>query len=48
MYESMAQFAQTFGLVYFFLIFAAAVVYALWPSNRKRFDAAAEIPLREE
>ena len=48
MYEDMAQFAQTWGLLYFFLIFAGAVLYALWPSNRRRFDEASKIPLRED
>jgi cytochrome c oxidase cbb3-type subunit 4 len=29
-------------------LFAGLVIYALWPGNRKRFDAAAKIPLRED
>lgn len=48
MYETLAKFAQTWGLLYFFLIFAGVLVYALWPANRKRFDEAARIPLRED
>ncbi len=47
-YSSLAAFAQTWGLVYFVVLFLAVVAYALWPSNRKRFDDAAHIPLREE
>jgi len=47
-YTALAEFAQTWGLLYFVLIFAGVVVYALWPRNRKRFDDAAQIPLRED
>jgi len=47
-YEKVAHFAQTWGLLYFFFIFAGVVVYALWPKNRKRFEDAARIPLRED
>ncbi|MCW2306465.1 cbb3-type cytochrome c oxidase subunit 3 [Rhodobium gokarnense] len=48
MYEQLASFAQTWGLVYFVILFAAVLVYALWPSNGKRFRDAARIPLRED
>jgi cytochrome c oxidase cbb3-type subunit 4 len=47
-YVALAEFAQTWGLVYFFLIFLAVIAYALWPSNRQRFDEAARVPLRED
>ena len=32
----------------FIAVFIAAVAYALWPRNRKTFDAAAGMPLRED
>lgn len=48
MYETLAGFAQTWGLVYFVAIFLGALVYALWPSNGKRFEEAAQIPLIDE
>ncbi|MDK9696436.1 MAG: cbb3-type cytochrome c oxidase subunit 3 [Siculibacillus sp.] len=47
-YNSLAEFAQTWGLVYFFVIFAGVLVYALWPSNRRSFDEASRVPLRED
>lgn len=47
-YESAAAFAQTSGLLYFVGIFAAVAVYAFWPRNRARFDAAAHLPLNED
>jgi len=29
-------------------LFLAIVVYAVWPGNRRAFDAAAKMPLRED
>jgi cytochrome c oxidase cbb3-type subunit 4 len=47
-YESVAQFAQTWGLVYLALMFLAVLVYALWPGNREKFEKAARSPLEED
>ncbi|WP_068318058.1 cbb3-type cytochrome c oxidase subunit 3 [Polycladidibacter hongkongensis] len=47
-YTTLANFAQTGGLLYFMAIFAGVVVYAVWPSNKEQFDAAKNIPLRED
>jgi len=47
-YKAVAEFAQTWGLIYFMVIFVAVVIYALWPSRKKQFDDAARIPLRED
>lgn len=47
-YEQVAAFAQQGGLVYFFVLFLAVIVYALWPRNKAGFDAAAQIPFRED
>ncbi|MBI3703480.1 MAG: cbb3-type cytochrome c oxidase subunit 3 [Rhizobiales bacterium] len=47
-YRAAAEFAQTWGLVYFVAIFVAVLLYALWPSRKQRFDEAARIPLRED
>jgi cytochrome c oxidase cbb3-type subunit 4 len=47
-YNSLSEFAQTWGLVYFFVIFAGVLVYAMWPSNRRSFDEASRVPLRED
>lgn len=43
--DSLSTFAQTWGLIYFVVLFAGVVAYALWPSNRKKFDRAAHMPL---
>jgi cytochrome c oxidase cbb3-type subunit 4 len=47
-YKSLAAFAQTWGLVYFVVLFLAVVAYALWPANKARFEDAAQIPLKED
>jgi cytochrome c oxidase cbb3-type subunit 4 len=47
-YRAAAEFAQTWGLVYFIGVFIAVLIYALWPSRKRPFDEAARIPLRED
>ncbi len=47
-YTAVAGFAQTFGLLYFMILFGIVLAYALWPRNGKKFDDAAQIPFREE
>ena len=47
-YEDVLAFAQSWGVVYFSLMFAAAFAYALWPSNRQRFSQAAALPLHDD
>jgi len=47
-YKFLAEFAQTWGLLYFVAVFLAVLVYALWPSRQRQFDEAARMPLRED
>jgi cytochrome c oxidase cbb3-type subunit IV len=47
-YQFFAELAQTWGLIYFLVLFIAALIYALWPSRQKQFDDAARLPLRED
>jgi cytochrome c oxidase cbb3-type subunit 4 len=47
-YKLVAEFAQTWGLLYFVLIFLGVLIYALNPSRRARFDEAARIPLDKD
>ena len=44
-YESIAPLASIIGLVIFMTLFAGVLVYALWPSNRSKFNKAAAMPL---
>ena len=45
-YRAFAEFAQTWGLVYFVAVFVVVLIYALWPSRQQQFDEDARIPLR--
>jgi cytochrome c oxidase cbb3-type subunit 4 len=47
-YLALASFAQTWGLVYFVMLFVIVLVYALWPARQQQFDEAARMPLRED
>jgi cytochrome c oxidase cbb3-type subunit 4 len=47
-YEAVAQFAQSWGLVYFFLAFVGIVAFVMRPSGKRRYDEAARLPLRED
>jgi cytochrome c oxidase cbb3-type subunit IV len=47
-YRALAEFAQTWGLVYFVCVFLAVLAYALWPSRKQQFEDAARMPLRED
>jgi cytochrome c oxidase cbb3-type subunit 4 len=46
-YRSLAEFAQTWGLIYFVGVFLLVLCYALWPSRKAEFDKAAQIPLED-
>jgi cytochrome c oxidase cbb3-type subunit 4 len=39
-HQSVVAFSKSWGLFYLMGFFLCVVVYAFWPSNRKRFDRA--------
>ncbi len=47
-YAEVAQFAQSWGLIYFVAIFLGVIAYAMWPSRKAQFEDAANIPLKED
>ena len=47
-YETMASFAQSWGLIYFLLLFVVVFAYAYWPRNKAKFDRAANMPFDED
>ena len=47
-YEAVARFAQQGGTIYFGLIFAAGLAYALWPSRKAAFERLAQLPLQDD
>lgn len=48
MYERISEIAGTWGLVLLLVLFAAAVLYALWPANRDKFERASHLPLMDD
>jgi cytochrome c oxidase cbb3-type subunit 4 len=47
-FATLLHFAQTFGLIYFMLIFAGVLIYALRPKAKAKFDRYARMPLSED
>jgi cytochrome c oxidase cbb3-type subunit 4 len=40
--------SKSFGLFYLLAMSAAVLIYVYWPSNKQRFDHAAQSILRDE
>jgi cytochrome c oxidase cbb3-type subunit IV len=47
-YESVSNFAETWGLVYMFVLFAGVLAYALRPKAKREFERLSRIPLNED
>lgn len=47
-YQDVVAFSESWGGVYFMIMFLVALTYALWPSKRAEFDQAARIPLEDD
>ncbi|HZP08668.1 cbb3-type cytochrome c oxidase subunit 3 [Methyloceanibacter sp.] len=47
-YEQVASISQVVALIFFIVLFAAVVLYAFWPGNKKRFERAARMPLEKD
>jgi cytochrome c oxidase cbb3-type subunit 4 len=47
-YEQVASISQVAALLFFIALFAAVVVYAFWPGNKKKFEEAAQLPLESD
>lgn len=46
--QTILTYLINFWTPFFVAMFVGAVGYALWPHNRRTFDAAARMPLRED
>ena len=46
-HDALVAFSKSFGLFYLAGFFLIVVVYAYWPSNKERFDKAADAILHE-
>jgi cytochrome c oxidase cbb3-type subunit 4 len=47
-YTAVAEFAQSWGLLYFFIAFVVVVVWVMRPSRKRRYEDASQIPFRED
>ena len=47
-YETLRQMADSWGLLYLVLVFVGVVLFTFRPSAKRRYDAAAKIPLKED
>ncbi len=47
-YEFLRQMADSWGLLYLFVLFIAVVLFAFRPWARKHYEDAANIPLKED
>jgi len=44
-YDQVASISQIVALLFFIGLFAAVLLYAFWPGNKKCFEEAAKLPL---
>jgi cytochrome c oxidase cbb3-type subunit 4 len=47
-YDFMRELADSWGLLYLFLIFVGVIAFTFRPGSRKQADKNAHIPLRED
>lgn len=47
-YQAMRTFADSWGLLYMFLVFMGAVIWTFRPGTKKLSDDAANIPFKED
>ncbi|WP_421725235.1 cbb3-type cytochrome c oxidase subunit 3 [Bauldia sp.] len=47
-YMALAEFAQSWGLIYFVAIFVIVVIMVMRPSRKRDYDRAARLPLSED
>jgi cytochrome c oxidase cbb3-type subunit 4 len=47
-HDTLVWFSRSFGLLYLIGLSAIVVIYAYWPSNKRRFEQAADAILHDE
>jgi len=47
-HEFLVGLSKSFGLFYLIALSITVVIYAMWPSNKQRFDEAAQSIFRDE
>jgi len=48
MHDTLVLFSKSFGLFYLIALSIGVLVYVYWPSNRRKFDHAAQAILQDE
>ena len=46
-HDTVVGFSKSFGLIYLVVLSVICLVWTYWPSNRKGFEEAARMPVRE-
>lgn len=44
-HQDVANFSESWGLLFLFGMFIVAMIYAFWPTNKNKFSEAANRPL---
>jgi len=47
-HDTLVWFSKSFGLFYLLALSVAVLAYTFWPSNKQRFDRAADAILHDE
>lgn len=47
-YTAMREFADSWGLIYLFVIFCGVILFTLRPGGKAAADRAAQIPFKED
>lgn len=47
-HDTVVGFSKSFGLFYLVTLSVIALAWTYWPSNKKGFDEAARLPVRDE
>ncbi len=47
-YETLRHAADSWGLLYMFIVFVCVIAFVFRPGSRKHYDEAARIPLKED
>ena len=47
-YNSFREFADSWGLLYLFIVFVAIVLYVFRPGAKKKYEEQGKIPLKED
>ncbi len=47
-YTAMCEFADSWGLVFMFVVFVGVILFTLRPGGKKAASDAAQIPLKED